>query len=214
VRIVEPHGRAQYAAGRSTAVTATLTDRIDVAHVNGLSLDDLFEVLEQMHVPEGFKSEIVDGIIYVSPQRSNHWDITFDVINQLQAKFGMKQLKSDVRIDFPGYLNGFAADVVALRAGSAKDAKGRFGYQDVEFVAEVISRGTAKNDYGPKKAAYAMAEVPVYVIIDPYSGQCHVHTLPKGDEYRGEVTVDFGDPVDLTGTGIGLVLTTDRFDRE
>jgi Uma2 family endonuclease len=195
------------------AVTVVLTDRTEMADSAELTLDDLFEVLEQMHVPEGFKSEIVEGTIYVSLQRDAHWDITLAVIEQLRARYARQHVKSDMMIDFPGYLNGFAADVVGLCEGAKKDAKGRFRYQDVECVVEVLSRGTAKNDYGPKKSSYATAEVPVYVIVDPYSGQCHIYTLPKGSEYRGEVTVDFGEPVDLTGTVVGLTLSTDDFPR-
>jgi Uma2 family endonuclease len=206
--------RTDAAAGRSGTVTVELTDRIEMADSGGLSLDELFEVLEQMHVPEGFKSEIVEGIIYVSPQRDTHWHITLAVIQQLTPKYALERIKSDVRIDFPGYLNGFAADVVALRDEAKKDAKGRWRYQDVEFVLEVISRGTAQNDYGPKRAAYAMAEVPVYVIADPYTGKCHIFTRPKGDEFRGQVTVDFGESIDLTGTVVDLTLSTEGFPRD
>lgn len=53
-------------------------------------------------------------------------------------------------------------------------AGGRWSHQDVAFVAEVISRGTGHNDYGPKKRAYAEAEVAVLLIADPYQGKVHV----------------------------------------
>ena len=52
-------------------------------------------------------------------------------------------MKSDVRIDYPGHLNGFATDVTAIRKGAAKTEKGRWRHEDAEFVAEVISKGTA-----------------------------------------------------------------------
>lgn len=93
-----------------------------------------------------------------------------------------------MRIDFPGLLNGFASDVVALAEGA--------------------------NDYGSKKATYATACVPVYVIVDPYTGTWHLHTLPKGDEYRSVLSLDFGTPIDLTSTVVDLALETGAFPRD
>ncbi|MEU1371012.1 Uma2 family endonuclease [Streptomyces sp. NPDC005803] len=194
-------------------MTVVDTDRIEMADTSDeRTLDMMFEWLEP--TPEGFKVEIVEGNIYTSPQRDTHWAIILDLVEQLRARYTRQQLKSDVRIDFPGRLNGFASDVVALAEGATKDAKGRWRYQDIEFVAEVISKETAANDYGSKKATYATAGVPVYVIVDPYTGKWHLHTLPKDDEYRGLLSFDFGTPIDLTETVVGLTLETGGFPRD
>jgi Uma2 family endonuclease len=189
-----------------------LEDRIAMAESDDtITLDEIFERLETMPVPEGYKVEIVEGFVYMSPQRDTHWEIILDIVEQLRTKYPRKRVKSDVRIDYPGHLNGFATDVTVMAEGAAKTEGGRWRHEDVEFVAEVISKGTAANDYGPKKAAYAKAEVPVYLIADPYQRRCHVYTHPKGDDYATETKVDFGDDVDLTDTVVGLTLTTDEF---
>ena len=53
-----------------------LDDRIEMADESkGLTLDVLFERLERMPVPEGYKVEIVEGAIFMSPQRDTHWEI-------------------------------------------------------------------------------------------------------------------------------------------
>ncbi|MFI9152940.1 Uma2 family endonuclease [Streptomyces sp. NPDC053367] len=190
-------------------------DRIEMAESDNTStLDEMFERLEQMPVPEGYKVEIVEGTVYMSPQRDTHWDIILDIVEQLRTKYPRKRVKSDVRIDYPGHLNGFATDVTVIAEGAVRTAGGLWRYEDVEFVAEVISKGTAANDYGPKKTAYALAEVPVYLIADPYQGRCHIHTQPKGDAYTVETRVAFGHEVDLTGTVVGLTLKTDEFPRD
>ncbi|WP_328769708.1 Uma2 family endonuclease [Streptomyces sp. NBC_00286] len=192
-----------------------LEDRIAMAEDSGeLTLDAMFEWLEKMPVPEGYKVEIVGGNVFMSPQRQTHFEIIFDILEQLRARYPRKRLTSDVRIDFPGHLNGYACDVAALAERSVKDSKGRWRYQDVEFIAEVISKDTATNDYEPKLATYAAAEVPVYLIVDPYTGKWHLHTLPKDGEYRGHQSLDFGYEIDLTGTVVGLVLKTDEFPRD
>ncbi|MFE4408802.1 Uma2 family endonuclease [Streptomyces sp. NPDC056821] len=192
-----------------------LADRIEMAdHSDGPTLDEMFKWLEQMHIPEGLKAEIVGGGIFVTPQRDTHWEIILDIVEQLRAKYPRKRVKSDVRIDYPGHLNGFASDVVALAESARKDEKGHWRPGDVELVAEVISQGTARNDHGPKKDAFAAAGVPVYLIVDPYTGTWHLHTLPKDGEYRGVLSLDFGDEIDLNDTPVGLVLKTDEFPRD
>lgn len=178
-----------------------------------LSLDLLFDWLERMPVPEGYKSEVVEGAVCLWPQRDWHWHNTNGTIEQLMAAYPRKRLKSDVRIDFPGHLNGFASDVVAMAEGAAADDEGRWCCRDIDFVAEVTSRETARNDYGPKKDAYALAGVPVYLVVDPHLGQCHLFTDPECGTYRLHPAIAFGDPVDLTRTVVGLTLDTADFCR-
>ena len=194
-----------------------LEDRIEMADAdaNTERLDEWFERLERMPVPEGFRVEIVGGSIFMTPQRDTHWGIIRRIVRALEDRFGMDvKVFSDVRIDFPGHENGFCPDVAKLSDSAKKDDKGRWRHQDVEFVAEVISEGTAHNDYGPKKLAYAEAEVPVYVVADPYQGRCYVYTEPKDGDYENRTPVDFGTDIDLTGTVVGLVLKTDDFPRD
>ncbi|MEU5532937.1 Uma2 family endonuclease [Streptomyces sp. NPDC020362] len=193
-----------------------LEDRIEMADAdaNTARLDEWFERLERMPVPEGFRVEIVGGNVHMTPQRGTHWSIIFRIAGAVAAKFGMDKVFSDVRIDFPGHENGFCPDVAKLSDSAKKDDKGHWRYQDVEFVAEVISQGTAQNDYGPKKIAYAEAEVPVYVIADPYQGRCYVYTDPKDGDYENRTQVDFGTDIDLTGTKVDLILATGDFPRD
>ncbi|MFJ9181049.1 Uma2 family endonuclease [Streptomyces sp. NPDC102360] len=194
-------------------MTAEAIDRIDIdmATVNEQILDEMFD---QMTIPEGYKAEIVEGIVYMSPQRDTHWEIIADIYEQLRTKYPRKRVKSDVRIDYPGNLNGFATDVTLVSETAEKNAKGLWLWQDVVFVAEVISKGTAQNDYGPKKTAYAAAEVPVYLVADPYQGKCHLYTQPKGGEYVSELTVAFGTDVGMTDSPVGLTLDTTEFPRD
>ncbi|WP_413758429.1 Uma2 family endonuclease [Streptomyces sp. MMBL 11-3] len=192
-----------------------LEDRIEMADESkGLTLDVLFEQLERMPVPEGYKAEIVEGAIFMSPQRDTHWEIIADLYEQLRTKYPRKRVKSDVRVDYPGHLNGFASDLTLVAEDASKADTGYWRYQDVQFVAEVISRGTGLNDYGPKKTAYAAAEVPVYLIADPYQGKCHLYTQPKDGEYISELSVAFGANIDMTNTIVDLVLKTAEFPRD
>ncbi|MFG3202796.1 Uma2 family endonuclease [Streptomyces sp. NPDC048192] len=191
-----------------------LEDRIEMAEESGEpTLDDLFESLERT-TPEGYKVDIVEGAIFMAPQRDTHWEIILDIVEQLRTKYPRRRVKSDVRIDYPGHLNGFCSDVTLVAEDAEKTPGGLWRCEDVEFVAEVISKGTGHNDYGPKKTAYATAEVPVYLVADPYQGKCHLYTQPKDGDYVSELTVLFGADVDMTTTDLGLTLKTDEFLRD
>jgi hypothetical protein len=49
-----------------------MTDRTEMTEPDELTLDKLFERLERMPVPEGYKVEIVEGSVHISPQRWTH----------------------------------------------------------------------------------------------------------------------------------------------
>ncbi|MFE6688680.1 Uma2 family endonuclease [Streptomyces sp. NPDC057743] len=190
------------------------TDRIEMALPGELTLDDLFDRLERMPVPEGYKVEIVEGNVFMTPQRDVHWQTIRRILWALEDHFGRQaKLLSDVRIDFPGDRNGFCPDMLKL-ADNAKTENGRWRYQDVEFVAEVVSKGTGMNDYDPKKHAYADAGVPVYLIADPYTGRCRVFSHPQDGEYKRDLTVTYGESINLTDTPLGMTLSTADFPRD
>ncbi|HWM36398.1 MAG TPA: Uma2 family endonuclease [Streptomyces sp.] len=192
-----------------------MTDRIEMTEPDELTLDELFERLERMPVPEGYKVEIVEGSVHMSPQRRTHWKIIRKVLRQLEDHFGEgAEIDSDVRIDFPGHLNGFAPDLVKIADDATPDARGLFSPHDIEFVMEVVSRSTAANDYGPKLATYASSDVPAYLIVDPYTARCRLFTHPKDGGYGRDLTVAFGEEIDLTGTPVGLTLSTGNFPRD
>jgi Uma2 family endonuclease len=198
-------------------MTVVETDRIEMADAdaNTARLDEWFERLERMPVPEGYKVEIVGGNVHMTPQRSAHWEIIRGFLWALEDRFGRGvKVFSDVRIDFPGHENGFCPDIALLKDSAKQDDTGHWRWQDVVFVAEVISKGTAANDYGPKRFAYAEAEVPLYVIADPYQGRCSIYTDPKQGDYAEPTRVDFGTDLDLTGTVVDLVLRTEDFPRD
>ncbi|EFE76577.1 Uma2 family endonuclease [Streptomyces filamentosus] len=194
-------------------MTVVDTDRIDMADISDeRTLDEMFEWLEP--TPEGFKVEIVEGTVHMSPQRDTHWEIIRRIVRALEDRFGMDvKALSDVRIDF-GEGNGFAPDIVKLFDKAAKNSQGRWLPEHIEFVGEVISKGTAAADYGPKKDAYAAAGVPVFLIVDPYVGRCLLHSEPKDGGYHKKLVVHFGLDLDLTDTSMDLVLKTDAFPRD
>lgn len=204
-------------------MTIALSDRIDMAETDEtdeITLDEMFERLERMPVPEGYKVEVVEGTLYMSPQRYVHWDTIAAIFEQLRTRHPRQRIVSDVRFHFPGLMNGFCPDVVLLSKDARRDDAGRWRCEDVGFVAEVVSQSTAENDYGPKKAIYAYCGVPAYLVVDPYRRLCHLYTEPEQAEseddrllsgYASDLTVKYGLPMDLSGTPAEIKLATAEF---
>ncbi|OEV04311.1 Uma2 family endonuclease [Streptomyces oceani] len=196
-------------------MTVELADRMPMTEPSELTLDELFERLDRMPVPEGYKVEIVEGSVHMSPQRRTHWKVIRTILRQLEGHFGEEtEIDSDVRIDFPGHLNGFAPDLAKIADGARPDSRDRFAPPDVELIVEVISRPTAPNDYGPKLRAYAEAGIPAYLIVDPYVGRCLLHVHPKDGGFASTLSTDFGEPIDFGDSLDAFVLSTDGFPRE
>ncbi|MFI9203775.1 Uma2 family endonuclease [Streptomyces sp. NPDC053048] len=156
-------------------------------------LDEMFALIDAMNVPAGYRAEIIEGEIVLNPQRDVHSMIIRLFTRALEDARGMDYpgILWDVRVDFPGCLNGFAPDVALVREGAKKTEKGLYRYQDLELVAEVVSRSSRRDDFGSKLKTYAVAEVPTYLIADPKTGLVHVFHAPRDGEYTDETTYTF-----------------------
>lgn len=161
-----------------------------------------------MELPEGYRAEIIEGVIEVSPT----------------GKFSHAQVVNRLRDALATVLEGGehgawnAAYVIHERAAWIPDgfvaprapqpAKAGLGIKAsvVEVVVEVVSPGPRNQDRDRirKRREYARAGIPVYVLIDDYDGQGAVtlFTGPRPDKadwedihrvpYGTEVTIPEG----------------------
>ena len=191
-------------------------DRIEMAeHRNSEhTLDTLFEWLERT-APEGYRIDIVEGGIFMTPQRSIHWDIIRGHLRTIedQVRPETNPLRRPDRLPRPPQ-RLLLRHHAGVRGGRSSTARGASSTTTSSSSPRSSRKALAANDYGPKRIAYAKAEIPVYLIADPYQGKCHVYTQPKKGDYVSELRVPFGNDIDLTGTVVGLVLPTDEFPRE
>ncbi|MCC3773599.1 Uma2 family endonuclease [Streptomyces sp. UNOB3_S3] len=161
-------------------------------------LDAMFDEIENLNLPADYRVEIIEGEIVMNPQRKVHARIIQLLTMSLADTLGRNaNVLWDVRVDFPGHLNGFAPDVALVKEGAEEDDAGNHDYRDVEFVAEVVSRGSRRADYEAKLNVYAVAGVPTYLIVDPKSGLVHVHHDPREGTYIDEVVYTFGSTFTL-----------------
>lgn len=159
--------------------------------LNETDLDEfLWQVWKTMDPPEGYRAEIIEGALEVSPTgRLSHAQI----VNRLR----------DALVHFLAegeYAAYQDTNVIFRRKGWIPDAfiapKDLEPYADpeglgvdaaaVRLVFEVVSPGKRNQDRDRdrKRREYARAGIPVYVLIDDYDGQGAVTllTTPRPDK--------------------------------
>jgi Uma2 family endonuclease len=182
-------------------------------------LDEMFAAIEAAGTPEGYRWQIVEGQVVMSPQRDVHSHLIRFLIHPVEDLIGRDSLRvlTDVRVDFPGYLNGFAPDMTLVVEGAqptvGENGEERYGYQDLEIAAEVVSKSSRRTDYGVKLSTYAEAGVPVYVIADPIKALVTVYSEPVEGVYQMINTHHFGAKLSIP-YGDGIVIDTAVWPRD
>ncbi|WP_327354212.1 Uma2 family endonuclease [Streptomyces sp. NBC_01304] len=150
----------------------------------------------------GYRTEIVEGNIVMSPLKPHHAEMIRRVWNALEAQVADEWgFISDVAIPFDG-ANEFCPDLAVIP--EAEVAKNLSAYPPdlIELVIEVVSPSSVRNDYQIKEQAYARRGLPHYLIFDPYKAHCVTLWNPGPDGYLGRDTIPYGKTV-AVDTGIG-----------
>ncbi len=171
---------------------------------------DMFQLtraLDSLNVPDGWKAEIIEGEITLSPTRPVHGNTIFQLMSQFLAQLptGFTAV-TDVEFDFPGAGSGFAPDVAIIPSPESDKQQGRYTHDIVEFVCEVVSPESRKRDYEQKARVYTAHGIG-YLLIDPYAAQCVLHA--EGTE---PARVPYGDRVEIARP-FALIVNTAHFQR-
>ncbi|GHC42237.1 Uma2 family endonuclease [Streptomyces cinnamoneus] len=173
--------------------------------------DFLRETVERLAAEyEGLKIEVVGDRIIMTPQSSvQSWTI-FDVQTAaVAAGIDKQRLLSDVEFKFPGEPER-CPDVAIVEEGATEP----WSHEDLLAAIEVVSSKNDRNDYAIKTRQYAHFGVPLYLIIDPFRGECDLLTQPKGDLYAHREQYKYGDTIPLQlADGSTVDIPTDTFKR-
>ncbi|MFF3913360.1 Uma2 family endonuclease [Streptomyces sp. NPDC001852] len=179
--------------------------------LNGPDLDEvLWQAWKAMELPEGYRAEIIEGAIEVSPTgRFAH----AQVVNRLRDALVLHLKDSECAAwNDTNVIHSRKAWIpdalVAPRDAELIEDEEGLGIKAsaVAVVIEVVSPGKRNQDRDRirKRREYARAGIPVYVLIDDYDGQGAVtlFTGPRPDKadwedihrvpYGTEVTVPEG----------------------
>lgn len=136
-------------------------------------------------VTEDMKAEFINGeIIIQSPVKRRHWKVSgllsrllsvFATVKNLGEVATEKAMISLTRNDYEPDICFFSKE----KAAAFEEDQVLFPAPD--FVVEILSRKTAKNDRGVKRDDYAAHGIREYWIIDPSRQQIEQYLLPTED---------------------------------
>ncbi|WP_310722681.1 Uma2 family endonuclease [Streptomyces sp. N2A] len=176
-------------------------------------LPSLLEVAEELteKLP-GYRIEILGGNLTVTPRADGpHADSLTDLTFAFAAAHGAEsRVTQAMGVWLPDGPEDYAIPDLAVVDADYRDhliANNCYDPAVFRMVLEVTSSNYA-TDLKTKVTAYAIAKVPVYVIVDRRKDRIHVLTDPFANEYRSHSVHARGQHVTLPGS-IGADITLD-----
>ncbi|MFE6623834.1 Uma2 family endonuclease [Streptomyces sp. NPDC057740] len=164
--------------------------------ISGSDFEELLDLLDELHVPDGYKAEIIRGRIVVSPWSKGYYADVMDLVcDQLRP-----HLPEEHRItwgpllySFPGLESACGPDIHAAHRRARRTTSHRLDGQALSFVAELTSPSTRNDDLTDKVDVYGKAGIPIYLLLDMQEGQATVYWSPSPQGYQGHLTKPFGE---------------------
>ena len=179
--------------------------------------EELVRFWEESDWPEGSKVEIIDGKIVVTPPpAAPHNRIAVKVQRSLYTVLPEDwDVYQTLGVAHPSRGRLYIPDLVVIPDAVVGQLEGSdpAPLTAAELVVEVTSPCNASYDRINKAAAYAQAEVPLYLLIDRFAPAGPTVTLygePKDEVYQELQRVKFGEDVRLPAP-FGLTLDTSVF---
>lgn len=175
-----------------------------MAHEPLSQADVLLEGFLALDTPEGFRAELIEGEIVVTPPPDgDHEDCIGLIVEQVYERSRSKMQFSGnkgLKLNSGGACpkdrvipdGTFAPRELRLYRG----ADSWMPCDGVALVLEVTST-KPKADRETKRRCYARAGIPLYLLVDREDSSVTLFSDPEKDEYRERCTRPFGKPIAL-----------------
>jgi len=135
-----------------------------------MTVDEFLEA----DLPEGFRYELVDGEVVMSPVPNLEHDLVVDALTDILGDFkrrhkgSVRLLSLNARVPVPGSARVRHPDL-ALYAPWKGSPRGGVAWKRITpfLVIEVVSPGQGRRDYEEKPPDYLKAGIEEYWIVDP-----------------------------------------------
>ncbi|MDX2936507.1 Uma2 family endonuclease [Streptomyces ipomoeae] len=164
----------------------------------------LLEGFLALDTPEGFRAELIEGEIVVTPPPDgDHEDCIELIVQQVYRRSRTDMQFSGNKGLKLGTAEGCPKDHVipdgtfaprALRLYRGADSW--MPCQGVVMVLEVTST-RPKADREVKRRCYARSGIPFYLLVDRDTSEVTLLSDPREDDYRQRRTIPFGKPIPL-----------------
>lgn len=176
----------------------------------GTADDGLVEVFLDLDVPAGYRAELIEGEIVVSPPADgDHADIVA-AFNKKVVRHSSAEVYASGAMGLITPHGRFIPDSVVGPDGLFRGRDPWTTSEGVLLVAEVTSIHPEK-DRDVKRRAYAAAEIPLYLLCDRTAREVVLYSEPRDGDYRADVRIPFGKPLDLPEP-FRFTLDTEPFD--
>jgi Uma2 family endonuclease len=169
----------------------------------------LVEAFLDLSVPEGFRAELIEGEISVTPPPDGtHETLISAVAKQLYRQAGLDvDVLQTKGLRIPGGL--FIPDATVVAADGFRDSEPWAEPAGVLLVLEVTSTRPDKDRHA-KRLGYARAGIPCYLLVDRSEGKVTLFADPEQGDYQTAARASFGKPLDLPAP-FGFTLDTTPF---
>ena len=133
-------------------------------------------------IKDDVKAEFINGkVIIHSPVMKRHWKAN-DLLSRLLSIYAGKNKLGEIgteKVMISLTRNDYEPDIVFFSKQKAeKFIENQVLFPAPDFVVEILSKSTAKNDRTIKKEDYALHQIKEYWIIDPLKQRIEQYVLP------------------------------------
>lgn len=175
-----------------------------VAHEPITPAEGLLEIFLALDTPEGFRAELIEGEIVVTPPPDgDHEDYISLIVSQV-----IRRSRTDIQF------SGHKGLKLKSGGGCPKDhaiPDGTFAPEELRLyrgagpwmpcdgVAMVLEVTSTKPriDREAKRRCYARGGIPLYLLVDRDVSSITLFSDPERDDYRQHCTLPFGKPLAL-----------------
>lgn len=158
--------------------------------------EDIVEVFEELAVPRGYRAELIEEEIVVSPPPDGHHEQVVSRLTKQINRRSAAEVDAAANKGTRTSLGRVIPDLAAGMEGIFGDAEPWMPAEGLILVVEVTSTHPHR-DRDQKRRAYAGAGIPLYLLIDRSRGEVLLYSEPGDGDYRGDVRVPLGKGLEL-----------------
>lgn len=156
----------------------------------------LHAVYDDLVTPDGYRAEIIEGeIIVTPPPRSTH-NLTFGYLIRALIKAVPDDMfvTNTQGVEIPATGDRVIPDLIVSRVTALRAHDIYLPPEDLLLVVEITSPSNARTDREKKARVYGQAGIALYLLLDDYDrgGHATLYFDPAESGYQDSIRVNYG----------------------